>query len=368
MPNKHKFWQFQNLTGGTAELLLYGDIADTSWFGDEVTPKQFADELKALGDVAEIDVRINSGGGDVFAAQAIGNLLEQHKANVVAKIDGLCASAATIVASHCDKVIAANDSTYMIHPVKMGVFGFIGAEKLQECLSALTSIRENILKLYARKTGRSIEEVAELMDKTSWWTGEQAKEEGFVDELTDDGTGNQVENRNGVLFINSVSMNLPFDKTPKFVQDSLADASNAGRFVNKKTGKPEKNKEEENMGEKINTAEELRNAYPELIAKIEEEAADRAVNAERERIREIEEMALPGSEEATNEAKFTKPVSADAYARAAMKLAKAQGEKHLKNAALDAENGGANGIKNGAVENGAGDAFLAALKGIGERR
>ena len=91
------FWKFQNVAGGRAELLLYGDISDSTWWGDEVTPKQFAEDLDKLGAVSEITVRINSGGGDVFAAQTIGNLLEQHPANVVARIDGLCASSATIV-------------------------------------------------------------------------------------------------------------------------------------------------------------------------------------------------------------------------------------------------------------------------------
>lgn len=122
-----KFWQFRNQAADSAELLLYGDISDSSWWGDEVTPKTFADELNALGPLTSLTVRINSGGGDVFAAQTIGNLLEQHTAQVTARIDGLCASAATIIACHCDKVVAANDSTYMIHPVRMGIFDFADA-------------------------------------------------------------------------------------------------------------------------------------------------------------------------------------------------------------------------------------------------
>ena len=108
MPENKKFWKFCNQAGNKVELLLYGDISQTSWWGDEVTPKQFAEELAGLGALDEITVRINSGGGDVFAAQAIGNQLEQHPAAVTAKIDGLCVSAATIVACHCGKVIAAN--------------------------------------------------------------------------------------------------------------------------------------------------------------------------------------------------------------------------------------------------------------------
>lgn len=230
-----KFWQFRNQAAGSAELLLYGDISDSSWWGDEVTPKTFADELNALGALTSLTVRINSGGGDVFAAQTIGNLLEQHTAQVTARIDGLCASAATIIACHCDKVVAANDSTYMIHPVRMGIFDFADAVTLQQYIGALNTIRENILNLYTKKTGREKDEVAAWMDATSWWTGEAAKTNGFVDELVDDGEKTVVENRGGLLFVNSVNMNLPFDKAPKFVQNSVAAAPAASGFVNTPT-------------------------------------------------------------------------------------------------------------------------------------
>lgn len=85
------FWKFRNLAGDDekAELLLYGDIAERSWWDDAATPKKFAEDLAALGAVKEITVYINSGGGDVFAAQAIGNMLERNSATVIAHIDGL---------------------------------------------------------------------------------------------------------------------------------------------------------------------------------------------------------------------------------------------------------------------------------------
>lgn len=84
----NKFWQFRNLADDDqkAELLLYGDISERSWWEDAATPKRFADDLAALGDVKEITVYINSGGGDVFAAQAIGNMLERNSATVTAHI------------------------------------------------------------------------------------------------------------------------------------------------------------------------------------------------------------------------------------------------------------------------------------------
>lgn len=92
-----ELWADSTLCDAAGMDLLYGDISERSWWEDAATPKRFADDLAALGDVKEITVYINSGGGDVFAAQAIGNMLERNAATVTAHIDGLCASAATIL-------------------------------------------------------------------------------------------------------------------------------------------------------------------------------------------------------------------------------------------------------------------------------
>ena len=89
------------------------------------------------------------------------------------------------------------------------------------------------MRQYAKKTGRDKEEVTGWMDATSWWTGQEAKDNGFVDELVEDVETPVVENRDGVLFVNSVNMHLPFDKAPTFMQNSLAAPTAAGRFVNK---------------------------------------------------------------------------------------------------------------------------------------
>ena len=436
-----KFWQFRNQADGdSAELILYGDISNESWYGDEVTPRQFSEELDALGDVRNITVRINSGGGDVFAAQTIGNRLEQHKANVTAKIDGLCASAATIIACHCDKVVAANDSIYMVHPVRMGLFGYANEAELNKYVDALRAIRDTIVSLYARKTGRDKEEVGALMDNESWLTGEQAKDEGFVDELTYD-VANSYENRNGLLFVNSIGTSLPFDNAPSFVkehstasngtnagaqgtqpgskataaQSGNGNITNAGPLNATATGAQTANsnitnavpintaaaehtntqnqplnnasgigeghsnisnnvnavnaeQEEEEEGMAINSVEELRSEYPELVNQIIEQAQAEATNAERARIRDIEEMSLPGSEEITNNAKFVNPMSTEDYAKAVIKDAKAKGMTYLNNAAADAEESGANGIQNAAPQNTDTDAFMDAIKAAAKNK
>ena len=364
MPNK--FWQFRNQADGSAELLLYGNIAgEKSWYSDDVAPKQFAEDLAALGAVSDITVRINSGGGDVFAAVEIGNLLEQHPANVTARIGGVCASSATIVANHCNKVIAANDSTYMVHPVSM-YCGYANAADLQKYLEALATIKENIISLYAKKTGRTKDEVTAWMDAESWWTGPQAKENGFVDELTDEGSGATYENRGGVLFVNSVSMGAKFDKAPEFVRNRVK------RVVNDRpAGQPGKQQEVQDMEAKdsIKTVDDLRKAYPALIDQIERAAAKaaeaEATNAERVRIQSIEDMALPGSEKLAAEAKFTKPMSAEDFAKAMVKNAKTQGATYLAQVRKDADTSGVNGVTNTPpADKTEGDAFIAAIKGV----
>ncbi len=177
--------------------------------------------MAALGNVKEITVYINSGGGDVFAAQTIGNMLERNGATVIAHIDGLCASAATIVACHADKVVAAADASYMVHPPSMGVRlpHRRGYAQLHQGAGRYPGQYRYSLR---QKTGKTEDECGAWMDETNWWTASEAKENGFVDEVDGEETDAVVENRNGVLFVNSVSMGLPFDKAPNFVKAAWA--------------------------------------------------------------------------------------------------------------------------------------------------
>ena len=100
-----KFWNIiKNQATNSGKLTLYGPISESSWWDDANTPKQFAKDLKDLGNVSEINVHINSGGGDVFAGQAIYAMLKGHKANVKVHIDGLAASIASIIAMAGDEV------------------------------------------------------------------------------------------------------------------------------------------------------------------------------------------------------------------------------------------------------------------------
>lgn len=347
--NKKKFWQFRNLASepDSAELLLYGTIADTSWFDDEVSPRQFAEDLAELGAVQNITVRINSGGGDVFAAQAIGNYLEQHAATVTAKIDGICASAATIVACHCDRVEAPEDCEYMIHLPEVGVCDYLDENELRKLAGALATIKENLTALYVKKTGMSDADIEAMIEAETWMTGREAKEKGFVDELIAGGPPTVVENRSGVLFVNSISTGRLFAAAPKSVQDGVS------RNVKTSPAEPQgDNSHKEGKTMELKNMDDLRREAPELANQIEQDAANArsegekaALDAERKRLKEIDEVADLFDPALVNEAKYGEnPCDAKDLAFRAALAAKKQGSAFLAAMQDDAKNGGANGV------------------------
>ena len=357
------FWQVKNLAGQDAELILYGPISDTSWYGDEITPKQFVEDIKGLGSVDRLTVRINSGGGDVFAAQAIGAQLDSlNKAGTetVCRIDGLCASAATIIASHCGKVVANSDALYMIHLPSVYLFDACDENELQAYMNELKAVKDSILQLYAKKTGQDMDVLTGWMEDTSWFTADEAKENGFIDEVDEDAAPARIENRGGALFVNSVDTGLCMNEAPDYVKSALRKQR---RFSNTKdpADAPE-NKEEPNMAENknpgapaapaITTVDALRAAYPDLCKQIENAAAESAAEAERARIKDIEDMTPPGDEQSAYDAKFgDKPQDAAAYAIARMKAQKAAGDKHLTDTNNDAEDSAVNKVGQAAPAN-----------------
>lgn len=176
-----KFWSMTKQTNNSADLLLYGPISESSWWGDEITPKQFADDLAALGDVGEINVRINSGGGDVFAGQAIHSMLKRHAANVTVYIDGLAASIASIIAMAGDTVIMPKGAMMMVHNPWTCAWG--DSEELRKSADTLDKVRESLISVYEDKTGMSRDDITALMDEETWLTAEEAVEKGFADQV-----------------------------------------------------------------------------------------------------------------------------------------------------------------------------------------
>lgn len=203
----NKFWQIRNISEEEAEIVLYGEIYSDGglWLDEEgniTTPRQFYEDLKALGDVKNITVRINSIGGDIFAAQAIYTQLKSHKAKVIAIVDGIAASAASVVTMAGDVVKMPNNALMMIHNPAMGMLGYFTADEMKKYAKQLEVVKEGIIHAYAGKTGLDTERISRMMDKETWMTGKEAKELGFVDEVLFEDV--PVAAHGGVLIVNGV--------------------------------------------------------------------------------------------------------------------------------------------------------------------
>jgi ATP-dependent Clp protease protease subunit len=168
--------------GDRGEIYLYGVIGG-DWFGEGVTAKQFADDLKKLGNVKTIDVRINSEGGDVFAGKAMYALLVEHKATVIVHIDGLAASAASFIAMAGNTIEIAEGAFVMIH----NSWGFCvgGAEDMRRQADLLETVNGTIVDVYAARTKQDREKIKTWMDEETWMTAKEAVANGFADKQVD---------------------------------------------------------------------------------------------------------------------------------------------------------------------------------------
>ncbi len=163
------------------ELLIYGPIGDQTWFGDEVSPKQFREDLQALGDIEELRVYINSPGGDFFAGNAIYSILKRHNALKVVYVDGLAASAASLVAMAGDLIIMPSNALMMIHNPWAVVTG--DANVLRKVADDLDLIRESMIAVYSGRTKQSRDKIISMLDAETWMTAKEAVDLGFADEI-----------------------------------------------------------------------------------------------------------------------------------------------------------------------------------------
>lgn len=160
-------------------LFLNGTIAEDSWFDDDVTPQLFKDEL--LSGSGDVTVWINSPGGDCVAAAQIYNMLVDYKGNVTVKIDGIAASAASVIAMAGTKVLMSPVSMLMIHNPMTIAYG--SSEEMQRAISMLEEVKNSIMNAYEIKTGISRTKLSHLMDAETWMDANKAVELGFADEV-----------------------------------------------------------------------------------------------------------------------------------------------------------------------------------------
>lgn len=334
----HRFWNFvKNEEENTTELFLYSEISEYSWYGDEITPAEFNNDLKAIGAVDEIIVRINSGGGDVFAAVAIYTRLKEHKAKISVKIDGWCASAATIIAMAGDSIEISIAGVFMIHDPLAGLLGYYNTTDLANIGKELETIKQSIVNCYMTVTDKSEEEIKRLMaDEGTWFTGQEAVDAGFCTAVMFTEVQTEVENAEKII-VNSVPISIrDFHTIPKGLLG----------YANSHNNKPNaENKEDKKM-----TLDEFEKEHPDVANAYRNEilagagtdtaGSKAAVDAERARIKAIDDITLPGFEDLARKAKYEEPVSAEAFAMQIVAEQKKTGQAFLSDREEDIDDSG----------------------------
>jgi len=180
-----KFWNWKKVQNSETEervLELNGTIAEESWFDDDVTPRMFKEEL--FSGSGPITIWINSPGGDCIAASQIYSMLMDYKGEVTVKIDGIAASAASVIAMAGTKVKMAPTALIMIHNPSMAAFG--ERRDMEKAIDILSEVKESIINAYEIKTGQSRTVLSHLMDSETWMNANKAIELGFADEILED--------------------------------------------------------------------------------------------------------------------------------------------------------------------------------------
>ena len=341
MPKQLKFWNLvKNEEEKTAELILYGSIGSDEYW-DDISDKVFKQDIENLGDVENITLHINSPGGSVFSAVAIANTLKNHKAKITANIDGLAASAATIITSACDTVRMPKNALFMVHnPI---TFAYGNNQDMQKTLEMLNKVKNSIIETYLNKTKTDKETLSELMDNETWMSAEEAKEYGFVDEILDESVEKEViENK---LIINNMAFDISRFKNfkekknqePRVINISVNSTGSPEEIADKFRDILNSTENQKNEGGNM-TLEELKNKFPELYNQIFNEGKEAGITKERERMREIDNLDVSNYSELVENAKYNEPVEASVLAVNILNKQKEERIQKLQNIKNDSQN------------------------------
>ena len=176
-----RFWKWKNEVSGDGQesrsLEIYGEIAVESWYDDDVTPELFRAELMA--GTGPVTVWINSPGGDVIAASQIYTMLSEYPGEVTIKIDGIAASAASVVAMAGNKILMAPTAMMMIHNPATLAFG--DHNDMKQAIRMLDEVKQSIINAYEKRTHLPRDEISRMMENETWMNARKAIELGFAD-------------------------------------------------------------------------------------------------------------------------------------------------------------------------------------------
>ena len=348
-----------NEADNSAEINMYGEVVEqhpVDWWTGEPVPGNFIavdDFLRDLEDLKtrnSITVHINSVGGDLYAGIAIYNRLKSLPANVVTINDGLAASAGSIIFQAGNTRKVHPGSNIMVHQAMGLLIGYYQTNDLKQVIKQLDAGNKAAVAIYAEASGREPEAMKSMVDKETWLTGQEAVDAGLADEVIDSGV--------------PISMSLTADRSHMMVNGvslSTRGMSNipagipvlpANKTVSPAAPAPvdDKTKTERSTDMEIKNLDELRAAYPDLLAQAEtaarEEGRTAGVTEERARIQGIEAIqgAIADQAMITGAKYGEKPLTAEQLAFQAMQAQAAIGAKVLKNMTEDGTESGAEDV------------------------
>lgn len=347
-------WNIASVSDDEGEIILYGDVESQQpvgwWTGEPVpgmfiTPEGFMEDLEAVKNKSKITVKLNSCGGDLYTGIAIHNAIKALPANVTVIVEGIAASAASVIMCAGDTVQVYPGSLVMIHEPACTVIDYCNRDDLKQIIKMLEAGIDAAAAVYNQKTGIEVDTLKSMMHKETWMTGQEAVDKGFANELITGADVNMALEGKEVLMVAGVRHNVRGLHIPENLNITRISAQ-----VSEKTAacaeidKPGDNAgelEEGGTAEMYNSIDELRAAMPDLVSQLETSAAEAAVAQERERQQRIDEIAASVADTAlVNEAKYEKPCTAEQLAFRAMQRQAQLGVQHLQNVTSDnAESG-----------------------------
>lgn len=306
-----KFWNMASVSDDEGEITLYGDVLSRQpidwWTGEPVpglyiTPEGFMEDLATVKDKKKVTVKLNSCGGDLYTGIAIHNALKALTGEVNVVVEGIAASAASVIMCAGDTVTVFPGSLVMIHGVSVYQWDAMNIQDMKLLMKAMDAMERAVAEIYSAKTGIDTDTLRGMITKETWFTGREAVEKGFADVLNEDGgdLNLSMSADKKILFCNGVQHNIEglhnVPGTIPIAARAYATPPAAKPGVNKNPATKVTNKE---GGNTPMTPEEIRAQYPEIVAQIEQAAVNaaqtqanaEAVNAERQRIEAIDSIA-----------------------------------------------------------------------------
>lgn len=388
MAATNKFWKITaEAKDVPAEIELTGEVCSERpvdwWTGEKLDGQfiafdEFKEGLKLVKNAKNITIKLNSMGGDLFAGKAIYDELKALKAHKTVQIMGVAMSAASVIMLAGDKIVANTGDIIMIHEAHCSAWDYFDAEQAQRLVNSLNGCNKAMAELYAKKTGKGVQEILNAMHNETWFTAQQAKDYGLIDEVIENETqvtiaasadgkklysaGRVLNMEGGRVIPEAIKKLLPVHNEK---QSPVAKADDINTS--------EKGAKEMETAVKIETVEALEKAYPDLVKAVRENASVEAKKSERKRIQEIEEVEASFilEKEKIFDAKFGEDVKdardlAFMNAQAQAKIGAAELEKLKK----DADNSNANKVtadgKDGMTDNKLNKEQLAAASVIAE--